>query len=269
VPKLLLSVPFLAFVLTAPLAASDASDEKTVLSKSPRHHEWVDVKSGARAVRAFVVYPESKQKATSVVVIHENKGLTDWVRSVADQLAAGGYLAIAPDLLTGKGPGGGNTDAFATVDDATKAIGQLAPEQVTADLHAVADYVSKLPAANGKLAVSGFCWGGAQAFRFATDRKDVKAAFVFYGIAPESKEALARIQAPVYGFYGGADARITAAVPQVAAAMKELGKVFEPVTYEGASHGFLRKPEEPGASEADKKAAAQAWERWKTLLAAL
>lgn len=264
--KLLLSIPFLAYALTAPLAASD---EKTALSKSPRHHEWVDVKSGARSVRAFVAYPESKQKATAVIVIHENKGLTDWVRGLADQLAASGYLAIAPDLLSGTGPNGGNTDAFATVDDATKAIGQLKPEQVTGDLNAVADYVVKLPAANGKLAVSGFCWGGAQTFRFATDRKDLTAAFVFYGSAPESKEALARIQAPVYGFYGGEDARITAAVPQVAAAMKELGKVFEPVTYAGATHGFLRKAEEPGVSEADKTAAAQAWERWKKLLAAL
>jgi carboxymethylenebutenolidase len=267
VHKLLLSIAFLAPVLAVPL---NAADEKTALSKSPRHHEWVDVKSGARSVRAFVAYPESKQKATAVVVIHENKGLTDWVRSVADQLAAAGYLAIAPDLLSGTGPGGGNTDAFATVDDATKAIGQLKPEQVTADLNAIADHVLKLPAANGKLAVGGFCWGGAQTFRFATDRKDLKAAFVFYGSAPESKEALARIQAPVYGFYGGEDARITAAVPQVEAAMKELGKKYEPVTYDGATHGFMRKAEvEPQAPEADKNAATAAWERWKKLLAAL
>ena len=263
--KLLMAPAVLASVLGGPLAA----DDKSALSKSPRHHEWVDVKSGARSVRAFVAYPESKQKATAVVVIHENKGLTDWVRSVADQLAAAGYLAIAPDLLSGMGPGGGNTEAFARVDDATKAIGQLKPEQVTADLNAVSDHVRALPAASGKLAVGGFCWGGAQSFRFATDRKDLAAAFVFYGSAPESKEALARIQAPVHGFYGGNDARITAAVPQVAAAMKELGKTFDPVTYDGASHGFLRKAQEPGASPADQKAAAESWERWKKLLAAL
>ncbi len=265
--KLLLSIPILASGLTAPVAASNAA---AALSSSPRHHEWVEVKSGARSVRAFIAYPESSQKATAVVVIHENKGLTNWVRSVADQLAAAGYLAIAPDLLSGTGPGGGNTDAFATVDDATKAIGQLEPEQVTADLNAVADYVLKLPVANGKLAVGGFCWGGAQTFRFATDRKDLKAGFVFYGSAPESKEALARITAPVYGFYGGEDARITAAVPQVTAMMKELAKKYDPVIYDGATHGFLRKAqEEPQASEADKKAAAAAWERWKKLLAGL
>jgi carboxymethylenebutenolidase len=245
------------------LGAAGASTEPA------RHREWVAVRSGERAIRAFVAFPESKNKATAVLVLHENKGLTDWVRGAADRLAASGYLAVAPDLLSGTGPGGGDTSSFPSVDAATQAIYQLKPEEVTAALGAVADHVLALPAANGKLAVAGFCWGGAQSFRFATDRRGLGAAFVFYGSAPESREALARITAPVYGFYGGNDARVTAAVPGVEAAMNELGKRFEPVTYEGAGHGFMRKAEEPQAAEADRAAAESAWKRWLERLAAL
>ena len=114
--------------------------------------------------------------------------------------------------------------------------------------------------------MAGFCWGGGQSFRFATQRSDLKAAFVFYGSFPETKEALARIACPVYGFYGGNDACVTATVPRTADLMKELGKTFEPVTYEGAGHGFMRSGEEPRAGEANRKARDAAWERWKTLL---
>src|SRR5438128_1327563 len=117
---------------------------KAKLEKSPRHQEWVQVKQGKREVQCFVVFPEVKDKATVIVVIHENRGLTDWVRHAADQFAEAGYIAIAPDLLSGAGPGGKNTDAFASPEDATKAIYALKPDQVTADLNAVADHVSKL-----------------------------------------------------------------------------------------------------------------------------
>ena len=195
--------------IVAPAFGQDFAKER--LNKSPRHHEWVTVKNGKRDVACFVVFPEVKSKATAVLVIHENKGLTDWVRGVADQMAEAGYLAIAPDMLSGYGPKGGNTDAFPSLDDATKALYKLPPDQVTGDLNAAADYVLKLPSCNGKLAVAGFCWGGGHAFRFATNRADLKAAYVFYG-PPPAKDALAKIDCPVYGFYGENDARIDATI---------------------------------------------------------
>jgi carboxymethylenebutenolidase len=141
--------------------AQSADPVKEALDKSPRHHEWIDVESkDGRKVRCFVVFPEVSGKAAAVLVIHENKGLTDWVRLVADRIAEKGYVAIAPDLLSGTGPGGGNTDSYASVDAATQGIYKLNDEQVTADLDAAAGYVTKLDASSGKLACMGFCWGG-------------------------------------------------------------------------------------------------------------
>jgi carboxymethylenebutenolidase len=239
---------------------------KAKLEKSPRHGEWVTIKHGERSVQAFVVYPEAKGKAPVVVVIHEIYGLTDWVRDVADQLAANGYIAIAPDLLSGMGPGGGRSDAFAGVDAAREAVSRLPPDQVTADLNATADYVKKLPASNGKVSVAGFCWGGGQSFRFAANRKDLAAAFVYYGTAPES--GIENITAPVYGFYAGNDARITATIPDTGKRMKAAGKKYDPLIYEGAGHGFMRSGEAPAGNEADKKAHDHAWQRWLKLLKA-
>lgn len=236
------------------------------LERSPRHQEWVTVRYGERIVHAFLVYPEVKEKAPAVVVIHENRGLSDWVRSVADQLAEAGYIAIAPDLLSGMAPGGGRTSDFASLDAAREAISRLSSDQVMADLNAVADYVAKLPACNGKVAVAGFCWGGSQAFRFATVRPSLAAAYVFYGTAPNDREHVSRITCPVYGFYGGNDARVNATIPQTAELMKALGKTYEPVTYEGAGHGFMRTGEEPEPAPANKKARDEAWQRWKALL---
>lgn len=259
----------LVTVLLLPLAARAASAQdpaRKKLEASPRHQEWVTVKNGDRTVHAFLVYPEVKGKAPAVVVIHENRGLTDWVRTVADELAAAGSIAIAPDLLSGAAPGGGRTPDFPSQDAAREAIGKLPPDQVTADLQAVADHVAKLPAASGRVAVSGFCWGGAQSFRFATNRKGLAAVFVFYGTGPQDRDALARIDAPVHGFYGGNDARVNATVPPTAEAMKALGKTFEAVTYEGAGHGFMRAGEEPDATPANQKAREEAWARWKELL---
>lgn len=236
------------------------------LEKSPRHHEWVRVQHGDRVVHAYLVYPERKEKTPVIVIIHENRGLTDWVRSVADQVAEAGYIAIAPDLLSGMAPGGGKTSDFPSEDAAREGISRLPPEQVTADLNAVVDYARKIPAATGKVAVAGFCWGGAQAFRFATNRADLAAVFVFYGTGPDSAEAVARIRAPVYGFYGGNDARVNATIPKSEELMKAAGKIFEPVIYDGAGHGFMRTGEEPDASAENRRARQQAWERWKRLL---
>jgi carboxymethylenebutenolidase len=260
---------FLTLALLAPLPQQPDAGEaaRARLEASPRHHEWIDVKHGERSVHCFVAYPEVKEPAQAVLVIHENKGLTDWVRSVADQLAEAGCIAIAPDLLTGAGPGGGNTDAFESVDAATKAIGALDATQVLADLDAAADHAVKLPGANGKLSVAGFCWGGGKTFAYAAHRKGLTAAYVFYGPSPEDAAALASIDCPVYGFYGENDARITKAVPATTEAMKAAGKTFEPVVYPGAGHGFMRSAEAPDATEPNRKAHEEAWKRWKELLA--
>jgi carboxymethylenebutenolidase len=236
------------------------------VEKSPRHREWVTVKHGGRAVETFVVYPERKDKRPVVLIIHEIFGLTDWVQSLADQVAEAGYIAVAPDLLSGMGPNGGRSSDFAE-GKTMEAVSHLDSEQVTADLNAVADYARKLPASNGKLFVVGFCWGGGQAFRFATNRPDLAGVFVFYGPPPD-KEAMRRIKAPVYGFYAGNDARINSTLPETIAGMKAAGKTFEPVTYEGAGHGFMRAGEAPDTTEANRKARAEAWERWKHLLSA-
>jgi carboxymethylenebutenolidase len=242
----------------------------------------VQIKHDNRTVQAFVVYPETKQKAPVVIVIHEIFGLSDWARTVADQLAANGYIAIAPDFLSGMGPNGGKSSDFPSVDAAREANSKLDADQVTADLNAVADYAKKIPAANGKIAVSGFCWGGTQSFRFATNRKDLSAAFVFYGTGPDNVSA---ITAPVYGFYGGADARVGATIPATESAMKAAGKKFDPVTYPGAGHGFMRAGEDPAndakakdtgddpdikkghdMAVANQKARTEGWARWLSLL---
>jgi len=230
---------------------------KLRLDKSPRHQEWVEVKQGARTVHSFVVYPEVKKKALAVVVIHENRGMTDWVRSVADQLAEAGYIAIAPDLLSGMAPGGGRSQDFADASAIGQAFAKLPPEQITADLNAVTNYVKALPAASGKVAVAGFCWGGRQTFRFATNRPDLRAAFVFYGNGPEAKEEVARIKAPVYGFYGGNDARVNATIDPTKTAMGKLSKAYDTHIYQGAGHGFLRA--QSGQDGANLKATEQAW----------
>jgi carboxymethylenebutenolidase len=278
---------------------------KDRLAKSPRHREWVKVKAGNREVNSFVVYPEVNKKATAVVVIHEIFGMSDWVQQLTDELAEAGYIAIAPDLLSGMGPKGGGTSDFDS-NAVRQAIGSLPPDQITSDLNAVADYVSKLPGSNGKVAVTGYCWGGTQSFRFATNRPGLKAAFVFYGTPPATnaqgqpfavdKDALAKIAAPVYGFYGENDMRVDATIPPAVDAMKELKKSYDPVTYTGAGHGFMRagepnnpEPKAPvakGDEAADKKAADDyqkaltvykanrkarddAWVRWKAILAKL
>jgi carboxymethylenebutenolidase len=236
------------------------------LEQSPRHLEWVTVRYGDREVKCFLAFPEVSRKATAVVVIHEIFGLTDWVRGVADQLAEAGYIAIAPDLLSGSAPGGGGTAELGGTDEARKAIAALPPDQITADLKAVVGYVGGLPAASGKVAVSGFCWGGAQAFRFATNHEKLHAAFVFYGTGPEDESAIQRIQTPVYGFYGENDARVNVTVETSAALMKRAGKQFEAVTFDGAGHGFMRSGEAPDASEPNRRARTEAWKRWKDLL---
>lgn len=261
IPSLLLAV--CALVLAAPnLSAQEWAKQK--LDKSPRHQQWVNVKSGNRTVQAFIVYPEVSHKAPVIVMIHEIFGMTDWVSSMADDLAAQGYIVIAPDLLSGTGPNGGGSSAYPDQGARVKAVSMLSNEQVMADLSAAADYALKLPAANGKLAVIGFCWGGGKSFLFATERHDLSAAFVFYGPPPKD---LAAITAPVYGFYAGNDARISATVPQTEKDMKAAGKKYEPVIYPGAGHGFMRAGEDPGnTNPANTTARNEALKRLEKLL---
>jgi carboxymethylenebutenolidase len=253
----------LLFALSAGAMCPAQDWARQQLQKSPRHSEWVTVKHDGRNVETFVVYPEVKDKRPVVLVIHEIFGLSEWAQELADEVAAAGYIAVAPDLLSGMAPGGGRTKDFPQ-GQATEAVSKLSPDQVSADLNAAAEYGLKLPASNGKLYVAGFCWGGGQTFRFATNRPDLAAAFVFYG--PPPQDGLERIKAPVYGFYGGNDARIDATIPDTVAAMKAAGKSYEPVTYEGAGHGFMRAGEAPDATEPNKKARSEAWTRWKSLM---
>jgi carboxymethylenebutenolidase len=207
-------------------------------------------------VGAFIAYPERKDKAPVVIVIHEVYGLTDWVRVVVDRLAGEGFIAIAPDLLSGKGPGGGGTDRFASRDDVVKAVRDLTAAEVAAALDAVSRYGRGLPAAKDKVATVGFCWGGGQSFLYATVQPRLDAAVVYYGASP-APEALGAIRAPLLGLYGEDDARVNATVGPAAKKMKELGKVFVTHTYQGAGHGFLRAQE--GRDGANLEASKQAW----------
>jgi carboxymethylenebutenolidase len=233
---------------------------KARLANSPRHPEYVDIQSGNRTIKAFVVYPEAKEKTPVVLVVHEIFGLTDWVKSLCDQLAETGVIAICPDLLSGQ--------AYPDdVDGAVKAISALPKPQVKADLDATAEYaLTKIPSANGKLAICGFCWGGGWAFGYANENAKLKAAYSFYGTAPDMEENVKNIACPVFGFYGENDERVDATIPKAEELMRAAGKKYEPVTYPGAGHGFMREGEMPNANPANKKARDDAWARWKSLL---
>lgn len=257
-PILLLLAACATNTTTDPVAAR--------LEHSPRHNEWVRVERGARTIHAYVAYPEVSGKAPAVVVIHENRGLTDWERSVADKLAENGFIAIAPDLLSGMGPNGGRASDFPSQDAAREAIGQLPPDQVLADLNRIADYVKALPAASGKLSVGGFCWGGSRTWGLANSRNDLSGAYPFYGTGPQEASGVANITAPVFAFYGGNDARVNATIPKTEELMRAAGKRFEPVIYDGAGHAFMRLGMQPDTNEANKKAHDQAWARWISLL---
>ncbi len=242
------------------LPATGQDWAKPRLNNSPRHREYVDIQSGGRTIKAFVVYPEAKEKTPVVLVIHEIFGLTDWVKSLCDQLAENGVIAICPDLLSGQ--------SYADdMDGAMKAISALPKPQVKADLDATASYaLTKIPSANGKLAVCGFCWGGGWAFGYANENPKLKAAYSFYGPAADAEDNVKNIDCPVYGFYGGNDERVNATIPAAERLMKAAGKKYEPVIYGGAGHGFMREGEKPDANEANKKAREESWARWKKLL---
>jgi carboxymethylenebutenolidase len=274
---------------------------KARLDKSPRHGEFVTItEANGRKLQAWVVYPEVKDKAPVMVMIHEIFGLSDWAREMADEVAGAGYIVVEPDLLSGLGPPTGaiapapaspdvpmdhahmqmgqntagspfvptepgGTAAFPDQSATVKAVSALPDAKVLGDLDAAADYGKKLPAAGTKLYVGGFCWGGGKSFLFATHRKDLSGAFVFYGPPPPA-DAMKNIVAPVYGFYAGNDARIGATVPQTIVDMKAAGKIYEPVTYDGAGHGFMRAGEAPDADAPNSAARAEGFRRLVKLL---
>lgn len=260
----------LLFILAGPAqaAAPDAVQDaaRARLEASPRHQEWVELDRGERKLKAFVVYPEKKGKAASVVVIHEIMGLTPWVMATADRLAENGYIAIAPDFVSGLGPGGGRTDSFPDVSKVREAISGLSAEQVRGDVAAASDYVRSLPAADGKVAVGGFCWGGARTFDYAAGGAKADAFFVFYGTSPGEDVSLEKVAGPVYGFYGEDDARVNATLPGAKERMKAAKKTFSSVVYDGAGHGFMRAGEDPEGKKANKKAKDAAWKRWLGIL---
>jgi carboxymethylenebutenolidase len=249
-------------VSLSPLWAGSALAQdwvKTKLSASTRHMEWIDVKNGDRTIKCFIAYPESKKKSPAVVVIHEIFGLTDWVRQVCDDFAAEGFIAIAPDLLSGKP--GEESSKYATVDDARKAVSALPREQVAADLKAVADKVASLPSCDRKVSVAGFCWGGSKTWSAITTNPDLKSAFVFYGTPDAAAQSFDKIKAPVYGFYAEKDNRVTSTLDDTSKKMKDASKQYEHEIYTGAQHGFMRIGEAPDADAANADARKKAWEK--------
>lgn len=262
----ILSIIVLGFLIGGTATAETA---KMQLEKSPRHGEWIKVTgSDARVINAFIVYPEVKEPATAVIVIHEIFGLTDWIRLVTDKLAEAGFVAICPDLLSGMGPDAGGTESFDSGDDVRRAIRELPASQVTSDLDAIQKYVRELPSTTNKVAVSGFCWGGGQTFSYAIQSDTIAAGFVFYGPAPSAAD-IPKISAPVYGFYGEQDNRINATIEITKSAAAAAKVTYEPVIYEEVGHAFLRRGMAENASKTQKTATKAAWERWISLLSAL
>lgn len=255
-----------ALFATACITTTPADPAAARLEATPRHVEWVQIDRGGRTLVAYVSWPEVSEAAPAVLLIHENRGLTDWERSVADRLSENGFIVIAPDMLSGMAPGGGRASDFPSLDAAREAIGKLPREQVRGDLNAAADYVLGLPASNGTLSVAGYCWGGARTWEFANQRPGLEAAFPFYGTGPQEASGVAGITAPVHGFYGGDDARVNATIPKSEELMRAAGKFYDPVIYEGAGHAFMRSGELPDASPANRQAWEKAWSKWLALL---
>lgn len=233
----------------------DAAGAQSRLSASPRHGEWAIIRTGGGdSVRAWVVYPQRSTKAPVVVVVHEIFGLSTWIRGVADQLAADGFIAIAPDLLTMKNLPDGPDSVLAPL--ATAAIRTLDPAWVQRQLDAVAQYGMSLPAAQQRYGIVGFCWGGGVSFAHAVHSPGLGASVVYYGTSPKTAD-LASVRAPVLGLYGGNDARVGATIPPADSALKALGRTYAPVIYPGAGHGFLRQ--QAGQNGANMEATRAAW----------
>ena len=235
-----------------------STDAKERLNSSPRHGEWVMIQAApGDSIRAWVVYPERRDKAPVVVVIHEIYGLTPWIRGVADQLAADGFIAIAPDLMTSKGLAGTPEDG-PPPDQASAVIRTLDPSDVQRHLDATARYGMALPAATPTYGVVGFCWGGTTSFAHALHAPDLDAAVVYYGSTPR-EGVFSSIQAPVLGLYGGDDNRVNATIPVADSAMRAAAKTYESRVFAGAGHGFLRAQTDTVRGAANVEASREAW----------
>lgn len=253
------------------------------LDKSPRHQEWVTITNGGNTLHGWVVYPEVKTKVPVILVLHEVFGLTDSTRNTADEIAAMGYIAITPDMLSGLGPNGGGSGTFTEAERrGANVLTSRSDESVNSDLNAWADYGLKLPQANGKFAVLGLSWGGGASFRYAaeTKRSDLKAAFVFYDVGPPAVTqkydgapasiSVANLKVPVYGFYPTKDTRTMAALQATKDAMAAAGKTLDPVLYEGAEHAFMRIGEDPrNSNPANAEAVKESLARLEKLLKTL
>jgi carboxymethylenebutenolidase len=248
----LLAVSFARAADNPAIPAGEAG-AKERLNKTPRHGEWIDITHEGKPIKSFVVFPERKDKAPVVIVIMEIYGASDWIRNVADQLAADGFIAVVPDLLTGLGPNGGGTDSFPSRDDVVKGVRSLKQPDVMKMLDSVRAHAIKLPAASGKSATVGYCWGGGMSFAYAVHQPELNAAVVYYGTSPTA--GFEKIKAPVLGLYGGNDNRVNATIEPAKAAMAKEGKKYDPNIFDGAGHGFLRAQDQP----ANRKAAEQAW----------
>lgn len=239
-----------------------SNDVAARLAASPRHGEYQMIKTGPNdSVLVWVVYPQRRDNAPVVIVIHEIFGLSAWVRGVADQLAADGYIAIAPDLLTGKVEHiQGDT---AAAQAATAAIRNIKPEDYHHQIEVIANWGMNLPSAQKKYGIVGYCWGGSASFQHALlSPKGLSASVVYYGsIAPAQYPQVANVKVPVLGLYGGTDQRIGATIPATDSVMKANKKTYEPHTFEGAAHGFLRAHTNPDntPNAANIKASEQAW----------
>jgi len=239
-------------------------DATAALDKSPRHGEWVDIPyDGKTSLRTWVVYPERKDKAPVIIIIHEIFGLSDWIRSVTDQFAKEGFIAVAPDFISGYGPNGGGSASVSTRDSVVMLIRNVSEEETYKRLDAACAFADKLPSANGKIATVGFCWGGGRSFGYACVQPQLSAAIVYYGISPDSA-ALLKLTVPVLGLYGGDDARVGATVEPASVEIKKLGKTFEYEMLEGAGHGFLR--DQSGRDGANLRATQKAWPRMLAFL---
>jgi carboxymethylenebutenolidase len=237
----------------------DADAAAGQLKASPRHAEWVEVKNGGGApIKSFVVYPERKDKAPVVIVIHEIFGLSDWVRGVADQLAKEGFIAIAPDFLSGKGPNGGGSQELGS-QGSTQAIRNVTPEDTVKILDAVRSYALTIPSANGKVATIGFCWGGGTSFRYALNQPALDAAVSYYGPMPTDAAAYEKAKAPILGLYGGNDNRVNATIDPAKAELAKKHVTYEPHIFDGAGHGFLRQQTGSDLAPGNMKATEQAW----------
>ena len=226
------------------------------LEKSPRHAEWVDIRtSDGTPVRSWVVYPETKSRTGVVIVVHENRGLNDWARAVADQLAEDGFIAIAVDLLSGKGPDGGNTDSLKP-DEIGKVFAALPRAEINARLDTVREYAIQLPAGNGRVGMVGFCWGGGTVFQYAVHQPALNAGVVYYGPAPQDPAQLERIAAPMLGLFGEDDARVNATITPALALLNKDGTRLTSHMFAGAGHGFLRQQ---FGRDANLRAAEKAW----------